>query len=188
MYNLFADSMLCFHMPESSRSSTTKSSSHSDTYDHQKPIIPNPAHPKHGGRTGFVPEHIYKIQSSWYHNVMQRYGLPLDSRHLYTKTDWEFFAAAVASKSVRKEILHSVATWVNDTSTDRPLADLHDTEGTGGFDGPPFKARPVVGGHFAFVALERACGGQAMQALRFLDDDDDGSHNKENEEMAVDEL
>lgn len=32
-----------------------------------------------------------------------------------------------------------------------------------------FKARPVVGGHFAFLALERACGGKASEALQFLD-------------------
>ena len=30
-------------------------------------------------------------------------------------------------------------------------------------------ARPVVGGHFAFLALERACEGNATEALRFLD-------------------
>jgi hypothetical protein len=33
-----------------------------------------------------------------------------------------------------------------------------------------FMARPVVGGHFAFLALERACGGKAVEALRFLDE------------------
>lgn len=31
-------------------------------------------------------------------------------------------------------------------------------------------ARPVVGGHFAFLALERACGGRASEGLKFLDD------------------
>jgi hypothetical protein len=31
-------------------------------------------------------------------------------------------------------------------------------------------ARPVVGGHFAPLALERACGGKAVEALRFLDE------------------
>lgn len=30
-------------------------------------------------------------------------------------------------------------------------------------------ARPVVGGNFAFLALERACGGKAVEALEFLD-------------------
>jgi hypothetical protein len=103
--------------------------------------------------------------------VRQKYGLPLDSRHLYTKTDWEFFAVAVASQSVRAEILESVAKWVNETSTDLPFTDLHDTEGSGGFPGPNFYARPVVGGHFAFLALQRACGGRAVEGLRFLDDD-----------------
>jgi hypothetical protein len=29
----------------------------------------------------------------------------------------------------------------------------------------------VVGGHFAFLALERACGGKAVEALSFLDDE-----------------
>ncbi|KAI1659949.1 hypothetical protein F4813DRAFT_352527 [Daldinia decipiens] len=31
-------------------------------------------------------------------------------------------------------------------------------------------ARPVVGGHFAFLALERACGGRASEGLKFLDE------------------
>lgn len=53
---------------------------------------------------------------------------------------------------------------------DNPFTDLYDTENTGGYpDGIGFRARPVVGGHFAFLALERACGGQAAQALSFLD-------------------
>lgn len=52
---------------------------------------------------------------------------------------------------------------------DRPLTDLHETEGTGGFPGVTFKARPVVGGHFAFLSLGRACEGNALAALKFLD-------------------
>lgn len=55
---------------------------------------------------------------------------------------------------------------------DLPLTDLYDTEHTGGYPrGIAFRARPVVGGHFAFLALERACGGQAYSALSFLDDE-----------------
>lgn len=30
-------------------------------------------------------------------------------------------------------------------------------------------ARPVVGAHFARLALERACGGRAAEGLQFLD-------------------
>lgn len=56
-------------------------------------------------------------------------------------------------------------------ATDNPFTDLYETEGDGGYPGGLyFKARPVVGGHFAFLALERACGGKAAEALSFLDD------------------
>lgn len=82
---------------------------------------------------------------------------------------------AVASKPVRAEILESVARWVNETVTDRPFTDLHNTEGDGNFPGPNFFARPVIGGHFAFLALQRACGGRAMPGLSFLDEVDSES-------------
>lgn len=53
---------------------------------------------------------------------------------------------------------------------DNPFTDLYETDGEGGYPGGLyFKARPVVGGHFAFLALERACGGKATTALSFLD-------------------
>jgi hypothetical protein len=155
LYNLYADAQLCFHLDGSG-----------------KPAAALDQTPLKLAKEGFVPKHIYQKQSNWYHYVRQRYGLPLDSRHLYTKTDWEFFSMAVASEQVRSEILESVATWVNETATDRPFTDLHDTEGDGNFPGITFFARPVVGGHFAFLALQRACGGKAMDGLSFLDDVD----------------
>jgi len=103
LYNLFADSLLCFHLPSSSGHSKEEG---------QRPLL-DPSLSK----TAFVGEKIYKIQSDWYHNVRQRYGLPLDSRHMYAKSDWEFFAVAVASKQVREEVVQSIALWVNETST-----------------------------------------------------------------------
>ncbi|KAI8964877.1 DUF1793-domain-containing protein [Daldinia sp. FL1419] len=164
IYNLFADALLCFHLPADASSSGTSGSRFWGS--EQRPIGDEATiKPK----TTFIPDKIYQMQSDWYHAVLQRYGLPLDSRHLYTKSDWEFFAAAVTSEKVRTEILQHVATWVNETATDRPLTDLYETEGDGGFPGPNFMARPVVGGHFAFLALERACGGRASEGLKFLD-------------------
>ncbi|KAI1336160.1 DUF1793-domain-containing protein [Xylariaceae sp. FL0016] len=159
LYNLFADALLCFHLPQSEGQSVGPSRFWGAE---QIPID--------GQGSTFLPDDIYQRQSDWYHNVIQGYGLPMDSRHLYTKSDWQFFAAAVASKKVRTEILQHVATWVNETVTDHPFTDLYETDGRG--DYPPglmFRARPVVGGHFAFLALERACGGKAMEGLSFLD-------------------
>ncbi|PGH18135.1 hypothetical protein AJ79_00764 [Helicocarpus griseus UAMH5409] len=165
LYNLYADSLLCFHLEDDSAIPMTGAIG-IDRDDHQKPLDP----PKKD-HEGFVPKRVYKRQSKWYHYVRQKYGLPLDSRHLYTKTDWEFFSMAVSSKKVRSEILESVALWLNETVTDRPFTDLHNTEGDGGFPGPNFFARPVIGGHFAFLALEKACNGKAMAGLDFLDEE-----------------
>jgi hypothetical protein len=165
IYNLYADAQLCFHLEGTDSDASLAPSPN-----------PNPQTPLAGkkpSKTGFVPRHIYQKQSIWYHYVRQKYGLPLDSRHLYTKTDWEFFAMAVASERTRSEILESVAKWVNETVTDLPFTDLHNTEGRGEFPGPNFFARPVIGGHFAFLALQRACGGRAMDGLAFLDDESD---------------
>ena len=160
-YNLYADSLLCFHLGTGSNDSSAIGGGDGK----QKPLKPI-----EGDDEGFVPKHVYQMQSDWYYAVRQKYGLPLDSRHLYTKTDWEFFAMAVAAPKVRAEILQSVAKWVNETETDRPFSDLHKTEERGGFPGPNFFARPVIGGHFAFLTLKEACGGKAMDGLKFLDD------------------
>ncbi|KAH6641602.1 hypothetical protein F5144DRAFT_482745 [Chaetomium tenue] len=161
IYNLYADSLLCFHVKGG------EGDSESTPGGGQKPIG--------GGGDGesdvFVPDEVYQMQSDWYHAVLQKYGLPLDSRHLYTKSDWEFFAAAVTGRKTRTEILTAVARWVNETVVDRPFTDLYETEGDGNFpNNIRFMARPVVGGHFASLALERACGGKAVEALRFLDE------------------
>ncbi|KAK4151813.1 hypothetical protein C8A00DRAFT_45045 [Chaetomidium leptoderma] len=162
IYNLYADSLLCFHVPRDEDKSAPGLGR-----DGQKPI----GQGNGGGGETFVPDRVYQMQSDWYHAVLQNYGLPLDSRHLYTKSDWEFFAAAVTGRKTRTEILTAVARWVNETVVDRPFTDLYETEGDGNFPGGiSFMARPVVGGHFAFLALERACGGKAVEALRFLDE------------------
>ena len=51
------------------------------------------------------------------------------------------------------------------------MTDLHETEGNGGFPGAHFMARPVVGGHFAYLTLQRACGGKALDGLAFLNEE-----------------
>ncbi|KAF2502702.1 DUF1793-domain-containing protein [Lophium mytilinum] len=190
LYSLYADAVLCFHPSITNESFVAEKSADEPDFhaagnpqhpfsleeaakngkgDPQHPIKPPPE--RKPITKNFIPDHIYKVQSKWYAAVMQKYGLPLDSRHLYTKSDWEFEAAAVASKSVRSDILDRVAKWLNETVTDRPFTDLYNTEGNGGFPGPNFFARPVIGGHFAFLTLERACGGTAAKAFDFEDEE-----------------
>lgn len=101
IYNLFADALLCFHLPKDSGHSSSEA---------QKTL-------KGGSNEHFIPDKIYSMQSKWYRAVLQRYGLPLDSRHLYTKSDWEFFAGAVASRDTREALVESIGLWVNETVT-----------------------------------------------------------------------
>lgn len=159
LYSLYADAVLCFH-PSGSYTPSPSSSAMSGG---QQPLHAD----KDQYKPNFIPDHIYTTQSEWYMTALQKYGLPLDSRHLYTKSDWEFQAAAVASKETRTAILERVARWVNETVTDRPFTDLYQTEGKGEFPGPDFFARPVVGSHFAFLTLERACGGEGAKVFGY---------------------
>ncbi|KAK7937268.1 uncharacterized protein PG986_014136 [Apiospora aurea] len=108
---------------------------------------------------GVVDKAVYAMQSRWYARVSQLYGVPLDSRHHYTKSDWGIWAAATCSASTRKMFVTSIAYWLNNTATRFPFTDLYETIGDGGYPRVPdevtFKARPVVGGHFALLALLR---------------------------------
>lgn len=116
IYNLYADSLLCFHLPEEPfvDSKPTRPKSAKWSGDEQSPLKDHTGSNK---SSTFIPDYVYKMASDWYHNVMQEYGLPLDSRHIYTKSDWEFFAAAVTSTKTRTEILTQVAHWLNETVT-----------------------------------------------------------------------
>ncbi|KAL4912381.1 hypothetical protein BDW62DRAFT_21051 [Aspergillus aurantiobrunneus] len=99
-----------------------------------------------------VPQSVYDMQSDFYPTIQQRFGVPLDTRHQYTKGDWELFTAAVASTSTRDMFIGLLAEWINENPTDRALTDLYDTV-TGGYPQITFIARPVMGGAFALLLL-----------------------------------
>ncbi|KAB5539391.1 hypothetical protein GE09DRAFT_1226209 [Coniochaeta sp. 2T2.1] len=102
----------------------------------------------------FVPQSIYDMQSAFYPTVALDYGVPLDTRHTWTKSDWEMFAAAVSSPETKTMFITKLANWIGSTSTQLAMTDLFDA-GTGGWPegGPQFKARPVMGGSCALLAL-----------------------------------
>ncbi|KAL3453954.1 hypothetical protein BJX65DRAFT_301757 [Aspergillus insuetus] len=99
-----------------------------------------------------VPQSVYDMQSDFYPTVQQTFGVPLDTRHQYTKGDWELFTAAVASTSTRDMFIKPLAEWINQTPTNRALTDLYDTV-TGDYPQITFIARPVMGGAFALLLL-----------------------------------
>ena len=158
LYSLYADAVLCFHPVDDV-------SKRQDAQGEQA-LLQTPSHASHDAN--LLPSALYLNQSSFYTQVMQRYGLPLESRHLFTKSDWMMQAAAVATSSVRRELVSRLALWLNETKTDLPFSDLFNTEGDGEFgEGILFIARPVVGSHFSRLVLERSCGG--IGGLDFLE-------------------
>ncbi|KAF2260386.1 glutaminase GtaA [Lojkania enalia] len=102
--------------------------------------------------TNLVPQSVYDQQSQFYPTIAQPYGVPLDTRQSYTKSDWEVFCAAIASDETRDMFVSALARWVNETPSSRPFTDLYEPR-TGMQPGIDFKARPVMGGMFALLAL-----------------------------------
>ena len=106
-------------------------------------------------KTNLVPQMIYDMQSAFYPTVSNKYGVPLDTRHSYTKDDWQMFAAAVASQSTRQQAIQKLAQWINETPTNTPFTDLFDTMTGDHQNLPQFVARPVQGGTYALLALPK---------------------------------
>ncbi|KIY49337.1 DUF1793-domain-containing protein [Fistulina hepatica ATCC 64428] len=97
------------------------------------------------------PQSIYSMQTSWYGGVFNEYGAPLDTRHTYTKSDWEMWTAAiVTTKTVRDMFIDAVYAYATDGDSTQPFGDWYNTT-TGAVNS--FRARPVVGGHLALLAL-----------------------------------
>ncbi|KAJ6539468.1 hypothetical protein B0H19DRAFT_960516 [Mycena capillaripes] len=95
------------------------------------------------------PDAIYQMQTNWYRTVQQPYGVPLDTRHTYTKSDWQIWTAAIMTDvSTRDSFISAVMKTAADGLSSQPLGDWYEAR-----DGTPegFRARPVVGGHLALV-------------------------------------
>ncbi len=93
-----------------------------------------------------LPERFYRAETESYLSRMNRYGLPLDSRADYTKSDWLAWCAAMARDiDKRKRLLHPLALYLRESATRVPFSDWYDTR-SGDFI--QFIARSVQGGLF----------------------------------------
>lgn len=111
-----------------------------------------------------VPQTIYEMQSSFYPLVANEYGVPLDYRHTWAKTDWEMFAAAAATSAKDRDLFVNCLTkYLKANLVNAGFPDLYETQ-TAQFPGRSntstwrieFINRPVVGGHFSLLALDKA--------------------------------
>ncbi|KAG8213438.1 DUF1793-domain-containing protein [Butyriboletus roseoflavus] len=101
--------------------------------------------------TNLFPQSVYDMQTAWYATVVNTYGVPLDTRHTYTKSDWQMWTAAfMTTTTTRDMFIDAVYKYAADGANNVPLSDWYDTL-SGVSDG--FQARPVVGGHLAMLVL-----------------------------------
>lgn len=92
------------------------------------------------------PDSVRKKEIAYYLTKQNEYGLPLDSRETYTKTDWIVWTATMAdSMEEFQAFIAPVHKFENETVDRIPMSDWVFT------DKPNcrgFKARSVVGGYF----------------------------------------
>eukprot|EP00750_Incisomonas_marina_P032590 INCI9228.2.p1 GENE.INCI9228.2~~INCI9228.2.p1 ORF type:complete len:140 (+),score=24.24 INCI9228.2:149-568(+) len=104
---------------------------------------------------------VVSTELSYYASKANEFGVPLDPRHDYVKTDWLSWAAAMAGAVDPvpagvsfDDFFHPIFLSVNSTSDRNPFTDLYDTQNAHQSMGG-FIARPVIGGLFAHALLQK---------------------------------
>ena len=100
----------------------------------------------------FDPQIVEK-EMALYRTKQNTYGLPLDNRANYAKSDWILWTATLTGdKDDFDALVDPVYKYANETSSRVPLSDWHDTETAQRMN---FKARSVVGGYFIKMLEEK---------------------------------
>ena len=92
------------------------------------------------------PSVVIEKEIPFYLTKQNKYGLPLDNRRNYTKSDWIMWSACLAPTNAEfNKFVTLIYKYANETPSRIPLSDWHDTENAKHMN---FKARSVVGGYF----------------------------------------
>ena len=100
------------------------------------------------------PKEVMRKEIAYYKTKMQKYGLPLDNRSLYTKNDWILWTAAMTeNREDFDALVKPVIGFVNNTENRVPLSDWYFTDSA---KQRGFQARSVIGGFWAPMLKDRS--------------------------------
>ncbi|MBR5035263.1 MAG: DUF4965 domain-containing protein [Bacteroidales bacterium] len=95
---------------------------------------------------GLFPAEVRATETAYYLTKQNAYGLPLDNREMYTKSDWIMWTATLADRQEDFEALTDpMWRFFNETVDRVPMTDWYFTHAP---HRRGFKARAVVGGYF----------------------------------------
>ena len=104
-------------------------------------------------QTHLFPNNAMDVEVKYYLTKQNKYGLPLDIRRDYTKSDWIMWTAAMSKdKKTFLKFVEPLYAYMNETKSRVPTSDWYDTKTA---DMIGFKARSVVGGHWMKVLMDK---------------------------------
>lgn len=101
--------------------------------------------------SGFLTDDFYRTETAQYRRMCKTYGVPLDSRESYTKSDWMIWAATMdPDKKAVEEFASHILKFLEESPDRVPFSDWYWTE-----DGRQrgFQNRTVQGGLFMPLLL-----------------------------------
>ena len=108
---------------------------------------------------GLFPQSLLEKETDFYLGKFAQFGVPLDNRKEYTKSDWQLWAASLTDDPAKKKKFVSALDEFLQGSPDRvPFADWYETE-TGEYH--YFRARSVQGGCFILLLENKLSGKKA---------------------------
>ncbi|MCJ1463316.1 hypothetical protein MMC07_001923 [Pseudocyphellaria aurata] len=108
-------------------------------------------------KLGTFPQAAFDMEAAFYPSVRAEAGVPIDSRTTICNTGWMLFAGASSpgpNNATRDLFINDIHAFISNGLNTQPFGDVYFVTGSKSGKAVRNRARPVVGGHFAPLALQ----------------------------------